>query len=230
VEKWNDILKRLIHMNLHKNQKYDWVEDWERLVGNYNDAWQSAIKTGQNLAEKGALEDAPPPGQSDTDMGGKFGLNSKGRTLEDIKKIKEGVVGITKVVFKVGDRVRIAIEAMKPLKQRDVALQSNIDRIKWTKEIYEVHQVSIPKNVLPRHTTTWRAVRQAAVLLSGALRWPAAAARVHTRRQGCGRGAHFFTNFSMRESGWHFPTKTQPKPIPTTKNISNARLRSPLRT
>ena len=27
VEKWNGILKRLIYMNLHKNQKYDWVED-----------------------------------------------------------------------------------------------------------------------------------------------------------------------------------------------------------
>jgi transposase InsO family protein len=146
VEKWNGILKRLIYMNLHKNQKYDWVEDLERLVGNYNDAWQSAIKTSPNLAEKGALEDAPPPGQSDTDMGGEFGLNSKGRTMENIKKSKEGVVGNTKVVFKVGDRVRIAIEAIKPLKQRDVALQSNIDRIKWTKEIYEVRQVSIPKN------------------------------------------------------------------------------------
>ena len=134
VEKWNGILKRLIYMNLHKNQKYDWVEDLERLVGNYNDAWQSAIKTSPNLAEKGALEDAPPLGQSDTDMGGEFGLNSKGRTLENIKKSvsKEGVVGNTKVVFKVGDRVRIAIEAIKPLKQRDVALQSNIDRIKWT--------------------------------------------------------------------------------------------------
>ena len=34
VEKWNGILKRLIYMNLHKNQKYDWVEDLERLVGN----------------------------------------------------------------------------------------------------------------------------------------------------------------------------------------------------
>jgi hypothetical protein len=39
------------------------------------------------------------------------------------------VVGNTKVVFKVGDRVKIAIDAIKPL--RDVALQSNIDRIKW---------------------------------------------------------------------------------------------------
>jgi hypothetical protein len=119
-------------MNLHKNQKYDWVEDLERLVGTYNDAWQCAIKTRPTLAEKGALEDAPPPWQSDSDMGGEFGLNSKGRTLANIKKSKEGVVGNTKVVFKVGDRVRIAIVAIKPLKQRDVALQSNIDRIKWT--------------------------------------------------------------------------------------------------
>jgi hypothetical protein len=79
-------------------------------------------------------------------MGGEFGLNSKGWTLENIKKSKAGVVGNTNVVFKVGDRVRIAMEAIKPLKQQDVALQSNIDRIKWTKEIYEVRQVSIPKN------------------------------------------------------------------------------------
>jgi transposase InsO family protein len=147
VEKWNGILKRLIYMNLHKNQKYDWVEDFERLVGNYNDSWQSAIKTSANLAEKGALEDAPPPGQSDTDMGGEFGLNSKGRTLENIKKSKEGVVGNTKVVFKKGDGVRIAIDAIKRLKQRDVALQSNIDRIEWTKEIYRgAAGESIPKN------------------------------------------------------------------------------------
>jgi hypothetical protein len=145
-QKWNSILKRLIYMNLHKNQKYDWAEDLERLVGNYSDAWQSAIKTSPNLAEKGALEDAQPLGQSDTDMGGEFGLNSKGRTLENIKKSKEGVVGNTKVVFKVGDRVRIAIDAIKPLKQRDVALQNNMDRIKWTKEIYELRQVSISKN------------------------------------------------------------------------------------
>jgi hypothetical protein len=77
-------------------------------------------------------------------MGGKFGLNSEGRTL-NIKKIKEGVVGNTKVVFK-GDRVRIAIGAIKPLRQRDVALQSNIDSITRAKEIYDVRQVSIPKN------------------------------------------------------------------------------------
>ena len=79
-------------------------------------------------------------------MGGEFGLKSKGRALASINESKEGVVGNTKVVFKVGDRVRIAIEAIKPLKQREVALQSNIDRIKWTKEIYEVRHVSIPKN------------------------------------------------------------------------------------
>ncbi len=61
VEKWNGIQKRLIYMNLHNNQKYDdWVEDLERLVGNYNDAWQSAIETSPILAEKGALQDAPP--------------------------------------------------------------------------------------------------------------------------------------------------------------------------
>jgi hypothetical protein len=46
----------------------------------------------------------------------------------------------------VGDRVRIAIDAIKPLKQRNFALQSNIDPIKWTKEIYQVRQVSIPKD------------------------------------------------------------------------------------
>ncbi len=73
--------------------------------------------------------------------------------MESIKKSKDGVVGNTKVVFKVGDHVRIAIEAIKPLKQRDLALQSNIDRIKWTEEIYEVRQVT----ALPRHTTTLRA-------------------------------------------------------------------------
>ncbi len=38
----------------------------EQLVGNYNDAWQSAIKTSPNLAEKGALQEAPAPGQGDT--------------------------------------------------------------------------------------------------------------------------------------------------------------------
>jgi transposase InsO family protein len=77
VEKWNGILKRLIYMNLHKNQKYDWVEDLQRLVGNYNDAWQSAIKPSPKLAERSAFEDVPPPGQSDTNMGGEFELNSK---------------------------------------------------------------------------------------------------------------------------------------------------------
>jgi hypothetical protein len=79
-------------------------------------------------------------------MGGEFGLNSKGRASAYIKKSKEGVVSNTKVVFKVRDCARIAIDAIKPLKQRDVALQSNIDRFKWTKETYEVRQVSIPKN------------------------------------------------------------------------------------
>ncbi len=56
-------------------------------------------------------------------------MNSKGRTLENIKKSKEGAVGNTEVVFKVGDRVRVAIDTIKPLKQRDVALLCNIDRI-----------------------------------------------------------------------------------------------------
>jgi hypothetical protein len=42
--------------------------------------------------------------------------------------------------------VRIAIKAIKPLTQRDIALQSDIDRIKWTKEMCEVCLVIIPKN------------------------------------------------------------------------------------
>ena len=66
MEKWNSILKRLLYMNLHKNQKYDWAEDLERLVGNYNGAWQSAIKTSPNLQEKGALQEAFAPGQGGT--------------------------------------------------------------------------------------------------------------------------------------------------------------------
>lgn len=60
VGKWNGILKHLIYMILHKNQKCDWVENSERVVGNYNDALQSAIKTSLSLAEKGVPEDAPP--------------------------------------------------------------------------------------------------------------------------------------------------------------------------
>jgi hypothetical protein len=45
-------------MNLHKNQKYDWVGDLDNLVKNYNDAYQTAIKTSPALAQKGALENA----------------------------------------------------------------------------------------------------------------------------------------------------------------------------
>ena len=41
--------------------------------------------------------------------------------MENMKKSKEGVVGNTKVAFKVGDGVRIAIDAIKRLKQRDAA-------------------------------------------------------------------------------------------------------------
>ena len=145
VEKWNGILKRLIFMNLHKNQKYDWVEDLDQLVENYNNAFQTAIKTSPNLAETGALQNADG---NQVDLGGEFGLNAGMKTLENIKASKENVIGHTKVVFKVGDKVRIAIRAIKQVKQfqKDTALQSNIDRIKWTKEIYKIRQVSIPKN------------------------------------------------------------------------------------
>lgn len=66
--------------------------------------------------------------------------------LEDIEKGKEGGVGNAKVDFKVSDRMRIAIEAVNSLKQRNVDLQSNIDGIKRAKEIYDVRHVSIPKN------------------------------------------------------------------------------------
>jgi hypothetical protein len=63
-------------MNLHENQKYDWVEDLERLVGNYNE--RDSRRSSPNLAEKGALQEAPAPGQgetSGTNMGSEFGLN-----------------------------------------------------------------------------------------------------------------------------------------------------------
>jgi len=142
VEKWNGILKRLIYMNLHKNQKYDWVGDLDNLVKNYNDAYQTAIKTSPALAQKGALENA---GDAE-DLDGEFGKNAKGATLANIKKSKEKTLGKTEVKFKVGDRLRIALTAIKPAQERAPAIVSNIDRIKWTKEIYTVRQVNIPKN------------------------------------------------------------------------------------
>ena len=142
VEKWNGILKRLIYMNLHKNQKYDWVGDLDNLVKNYNDAYQTAIKTSPALAQKGALENA---GDAE-DLDGEFGKNAKGATLANIKKSKEKTLGKTEVKFKVGDKVRIALEAIKPAQERAPAIVTNIDRIKWTKEIYTVRQVNNPKN------------------------------------------------------------------------------------
>ena len=129
-------------MNLHKNQKYDWVGDLDNLVKNYNDAYQTAIKTSPALAQKGALENA---GDAE-DLDGEFGKNAKGATLANLKKSTEKTLGKTEVKFKVGDRVRIALEAIKPVQERAPAIVSNIDRIKWTKEIYTVRQVSIPKN------------------------------------------------------------------------------------
>jgi hypothetical protein len=57
------------------------------LVGDCNDPWQSAIETSSNVAEKGC---------SGTGTGGEFGLNCKGRTLENMKKSKGCVAGDTR--------------------------------------------------------------------------------------------------------------------------------------
>jgi hypothetical protein len=62
------------------------------------------------------------------------------------QKSKEKTLGKTDVKFKVGDRGRVALEALKPAQERAPTIATNIDRIKWTKEIYTVRQVNIPEN------------------------------------------------------------------------------------
>ncbi len=114
----------------------------DNLVGNYNNAYQTVIKTSLALVQKGALENL---GDAE-DLDGEFGKNAKGATLANIKKNKEKTLGKTEVKFKIGDRVRIALDAIKPVQERAPAIVTNIDRIKWTKEIYNVRQANIPKN------------------------------------------------------------------------------------
>lgn len=89
VERFNQTLKRMLLLALKIDSSYDWVSILDEIVSNYNNSWQSTIKTTPNHAA-----DATTKGKNEIYQNI---LNKSNSQLDGPK-------------FKVGDRVRVKLD------------------------------------------------------------------------------------------------------------------------